>query len=132
MRFDTETNQLSWNISSNGLSGQAIAAHFHGPAGFGQEAGVQVNIGTISGLQTPLVGSAALTDAQESDLLNGLLYINIHTGLNPSGEIRGQVIVQQTNTISVPTLSQWGLISMMIVLTLLTLLQRRHHQKVHF
>jgi predicted secreted protein with PEFG-CTERM motif len=32
-----------------------------------------------------------LTDDQVSDLLDGMMYINIHTGANPNGEIRGQV-----------------------------------------
>jgi predicted secreted protein with PEFG-CTERM motif len=36
-------------------------------------------------------GSAELTPEQASSLLDGMLYINIHTGANPNGEIRGQV-----------------------------------------
>jgi hypothetical protein len=34
---------------------------------------------------------AVLTDPQESDLLNGLWYANVHTQAHGGGEIRGQV-----------------------------------------
>ena len=36
---------------------------------------------------------ATLDDIQESDLLKGLWYINIHSDFAPLGEIRGQVNV---------------------------------------
>lgn len=83
---------LSWNISWSGLSGPATAMHFHGPAAPGSNAGVQVNIGAISGLASPSNGSATISAAQATDLLAGLWYINIHTAASPGGEIRGQVV----------------------------------------
>ena len=89
--FDSSNNQLSWSIEFSGLSGPATAAHFHGPAAAGANAGVQVNIGNISGLASPMNGSAVLTAEQASSLLAGQMYINIHTESNPDGEIRGQV-----------------------------------------
>jgi hypothetical protein len=92
VKLDTVTNLLTWNISFDGLSGPAQAAHFHGPAGPGTATGVQVNIGTASGLDSPMIGSAVIDDTQETDLLAGSWYINIHTELNQSGEIRGQVL----------------------------------------
>lgn len=91
MEFDPSTNELSWTIDFSELSGPATAAHFHGPAAVGASAGVQVNIGDISGLASPMEGSAELTSDQTSSLLDGELYINIHTADNPNGEIRGQV-----------------------------------------
>ena len=36
--------------------------------------------------------SPVLTDAQVSDLNNGLYYVNIHTESNPGGEIRGNLM----------------------------------------
>ncbi|MEE9494362.1 MAG: CHRD domain-containing protein [Gammaproteobacteria bacterium] len=93
MTFDDISNLLSWNITFNGLSGPATAAHFHGAAPAGSNAGVLLNIGNISGLLDPMVGSATITAPQATDLLAGLWYINIHTALNPGGEIRGQVQV---------------------------------------
>ncbi|QAU45998.1 CHRD domain-containing protein [Bradyrhizobium guangzhouense] len=87
--YDAATKKLSWKVSYSGLSGPATAAHFHGPAEVGKNAGVAVPIPGIA--NSPAEGSATLTDAQASDLLAGKLYVNIHTAANPGGEIRGQV-----------------------------------------
>ncbi len=57
-----------------------------------------MNIGEISGLSSPMIGSTVLTPEQESSLLNGQMYINIHTELNPDGEIRGQVSCVESPT----------------------------------
>ncbi len=65
--------------------------HFRGPAAPGVTAGVQVNIGNISGLNSPSNGAAVIMLPQVSELRNGLWYINVHTVLNAPGEIRGQV-----------------------------------------
>jgi predicted secreted protein with PEFG-CTERM motif len=89
--FDSDTNELTWEIEFSELSGPATAAHFHGPAEEGENAGVQVNIGEVSGLESPMSGSAELTAEQAQMLLDGQMYINIHTEQNPDGEIRGQV-----------------------------------------
>jgi hypothetical protein len=87
--YDAASKKLSWKVSYSGLSGPATAAHFHGPADTGKNAGVMVPIPGIA--NSPVEGSATLTDAQASDLLAGKLYVNIHTAANPGGEIRGQV-----------------------------------------
>jgi len=87
--YDAATKKLSWKLTYSGLSGPATAAHFHGPAEAGKNAGVAVPIPGAA--NSPAEGSATLTDAQASDLLAGKLYVNIHTAANPGGEIRGQV-----------------------------------------
>ena len=87
--YDAATKKLSWKLTYSGLSGPATAAHFHGPAEAGKNAGVMVPIPGIA--TSPAEGSATLTDAQASDLQAGKLYVNIHTAANPGGEIRGQV-----------------------------------------
>jgi hypothetical protein len=89
--LDTISNVLSWSLSWTGLTGQPAAAHFHGPAPVGVNAGVLVNIGNISGLNSPSVGSVVVSEDVEAALLGGLLYINVHTQSFPGGEIRGQV-----------------------------------------
>ena len=91
LEFDPSNNELSWSIEFSNLTGPPSMAHFHGPAESGTNAGVQVNIGDISGLDSPMEGTAELTSEQATMLLDEELYINIHTEENPDGEIRGQV-----------------------------------------
>ena len=88
--YDAGSKKLSWTVTYSGLSGPATAAHFHGPAEAGKNAGVAVPIPNAA--SSPVKGEATLTDAQAADLLGGKYYINIHTAANPGGEIRGQVM----------------------------------------
>jgi hypothetical protein len=83
---------LEYTVQFSGLSGPPTAAHFHGPAAPGQNAGVQVNIGQAAGLTSPMKGRAQLTDKQIADLKAGRMYINVHTANHTDGEIRGQVV----------------------------------------
>jgi hypothetical protein len=86
--YDPATKQLSWKGTYSGLTGPVTAAHFHGPAKAGENAGVLVPVTAAS---SPFSGSATLDDAKVADLEAGKLYFNIHTAANPKGEIRGQV-----------------------------------------
>ena len=93
MTYDDASKKLTWHVKYSGLSGPATAAHFHGPAEAGKNAGVAVAIPNIAAGASgnEVEGSATLTDAQAADLLAGKYYVNIHTAANPGGEIRGQV-----------------------------------------
>lgn len=93
VNLDKATKTLSWTVTYSGLTGDATAAHFHGPAAPGSNAGVVVPIGTGS-VANPAMGSKVLTDAQIADLMAGKWYVNIHTKANPGGEIRGQVVAK--------------------------------------
>jgi hypothetical protein len=88
--FDTGTKKLTWKGTVSGLSGNATAAHFHGPAEPGKNAGVLVPApGVTNG---PFEGSATLTDDQAKALMGDQAYFNVHTAANPAGEVRGQVV----------------------------------------
>jgi hypothetical protein len=87
--YDAASKKLTWKLIYSGLTGPATAAHFHGPAEPGKNAGVAVAIPNAT--TSPNEGSATLTDAQAADLLAGKYYVNVHTAANPGGEIRGQV-----------------------------------------
>ncbi|WP_456427582.1 CHRD domain-containing protein [Rhodocaloribacter sp.] len=82
-------------LTVDGLSGDVTAAHFHN-APAGTDGGVMRTItddfdgNTAFGLWTandaePLTGEATAA------LLEGDLYLNLHTAANPAGEVRGQV-----------------------------------------
>ena len=90
LTYDTTSKEFTWTITFDGLTGAATAAHFHGPAEPGKNAGVAVPI-PGQNLTSPLKGKATLTDAQAADLMAGRWYVNIHTAANKGGEIRGQV-----------------------------------------
>ena len=90
--YDANTNLLTYSANWNSLSGAATMAHFHGPASTTATAPPIVTW-TLSG--NTATGTATLTDAQETDLLNGMWYANVHTAANSGGEIRGQVVATQ-------------------------------------
>ena len=83
-----DTSVLRYKVSYTGLSGPATAAHIHGPALAGQNAGVVLPFQSAA---NPIVGEFSLTPAQLADLLAGRLYVNVHTAANPGGELRGQL-----------------------------------------
>ena len=90
VKYDTTTKQLTWTVAYNDLTGPATAAHFHGPAAPGVNAGPQI---TLEGnLASPVKGDAKLSDAQAADLAKGNWYLNVHTAAHPPGEIRGQLL----------------------------------------
>jgi hypothetical protein len=86
--YDTTTKKLTYSVSYTGLTGPATAAHFHGPAAAGANAGVAVPVKDVA---SPIKAEATLTDAQAADLQGGKWYFNVHTEKNKGGEIRGQL-----------------------------------------
>jgi hypothetical protein len=90
--FDTESKAFAWTIEYSGLTGDATAAHFHGPAAPDANAGPVVPI--EGSLASPIEGEATLTDEQASQLQDGMWYFNVHTAQYPDGELRGQVTKQ--------------------------------------
>jgi len=88
MTLNLVTNELSMDLTIEGLLGPQIAQHVHGPAAVDQNGPVVF----------PLPGPGSfddftivLTDEQKQVILDGLAYINVHTMRNPGGEIRGQI-----------------------------------------
>jgi hypothetical protein len=86
--YDSDSNLLEWSVSYQDLTAALTAAHFHGPAAPAVTAGEQVGIGVGA---SPQMGSATITEVQDTDLLDGLWYVTLHTSNFPGGEIRGQV-----------------------------------------
>jgi hypothetical protein len=89
LTVDTDTKAADYTLVWSGLTGPATAAHIHGPAEQGKNAGVEIGFGKDP--VSPVKGTATLTDTQLKDLKAGLFYVNVHTAANPKGETRGQV-----------------------------------------
>jgi hypothetical protein len=89
--YDPASHTLTYNITYEGLTGPAMAAHIHGPADPGGNAPPVVPFPSAA---SPITGTATLTDEQAADLLAGKYYVNVHTGANRGGEIRGQITLQ--------------------------------------
>lgn len=116
--LDEGAGLLSWNITFSGLVGTQTAAHIHGPAAAGVNAGVQIPLGVGS----PQIGSAAVNATQIAAIKAGLYYVNIHSTLNPGGEIRGQILPIGSK---VPASNPWSLALLALALVGTAILVRR-------
>jgi hypothetical protein len=81
--YDKTSKKITYTVSITGAT--ASAMHLH-KAPVGVNGDVVVEITGTSGT------TAALTGAQETDLLAGNIYFNAHTANFPGGEVRGQVV----------------------------------------
>lgn len=88
--LDEDKNTLYINVSLSNLSGPITGMHIH-------EAATGTNGPVVFNLATFLSGNRAkgvlknITPEVITKMLNGAYYINVHTDLNPGGEIRGQI-----------------------------------------
>lgn len=100
--------QFAFSVQFQNLDGTYSASHIHGYSAPGTNSGVRFGFsptlsngnrdGTFNG-----VWNLTATDA--TNLLAGLCYVNIHSSVAPGGEIRGQLMVDN----STPTAqSTWG------------------------
>jgi hypothetical protein len=82
-KYDTATMKFTYSVTFTDLTGAATAAHFHGPAKPGENAGPIITLATPIG--SPATGEATLTKAQADDLAAGKWYLNVHTAAHPPG-----------------------------------------------
>lgn len=83
--YDKSSKELSYTVSLEGIT--ATAMHLHNGV-------VGVN-GDVVAEITGTGGTATLTVDQETDLLEGNLYLNVHSEEFPAGELRGQVVTDE-------------------------------------
>ena len=86
--YDSDAGTLSWSGSYSGLTGPAIAAHFHGPAAAGVNAPPVV---PVDASKSPFEGSAKISADVAKEFADGMIYFNVHTAKNKGGETRGQL-----------------------------------------
>jgi hypothetical protein len=90
--YNQTTKILKVSTTLTGIT--PTGGHIHTqvvPTNATKSGGVTFNFGT--NLTSPVVYATVipLTAAQETDLLNGIMYVNFHTPANPGGEIRGNL-----------------------------------------
>jgi hypothetical protein len=84
------STKLAWRLTFARLSGPATAAHIHlGAPGKAGKVVVPLCGPCASGAHGTY--TKALPGTVQTALLAGKAYVNVHTKLNPAGEIRGQV-----------------------------------------
>jgi len=83
-------NTLKWTLTFAKLTGPATAAHIH-MAAKGKSGPVVVPL--CGPCTSGVTGTAVVTPGLLSNFKKHLLYVNVHTGKNPNGEIRGQLAV---------------------------------------
>ncbi len=87
-------DSLVVRVHFSGLSGNASAAHIHGPAFTTNAVGVMVPLTVPAATEGMIEGTydlSGLTGEQRTAIMEGHTYMNIHTPDHPGGEIRGQV-----------------------------------------
>jgi hypothetical protein len=94
VELSPDETTITVNMSFSGLTGNATAAHIHGPAAAGVNAGV---LFPFTGLPAATSGAIpqqtfAINATQVGYLKTGLLYMNVHTGNFPGGELRAQLL----------------------------------------
>lgn len=89
---DTDTGEVTVTGSYEDMSSNVNAAHVHGPAAIGENAGIIFPLTHTGGQDGTLTGTAVLEDADIQTILDGLAYVNVHTVNFGPGEIRGQIL----------------------------------------
>jgi hypothetical protein len=95
-QYDTDTDELMVGLAWLGLTTEPTAAHIH-RADPGTMVGAPIiDFGALPPMTTGMLAlSLSLTPVQVTSLVDGLrdgsLYFNVHTQLNPAGEIRGNI-----------------------------------------
>jgi len=94
--YNKSTKVLSYTLTWNLTRGNATAAHFHGPAPATANAGIRIAIFTTpqTGNTGTFTAMTTLTADQETELLAGNWYCNVHSNQFPAGVIRGQMIAK--------------------------------------
>lgn len=90
--LSSDLDSLYYDVLIDGLSGAIQASHLH-LGEFGSNGAVAVDISSgISGNRiSGSVATMGVSDPLLTDMLEGGVYINVHTMMNPNGEVRGQV-----------------------------------------
>ena len=103
VEYDATTHQIYYTVTLSGLQGSVDQVHVHE----GALRGANAPILTSAPLDT-LSDVVMLLPQEESELLAGELYIDVHTSAFPDGEIRGQIDNLGATALQALTVSRAG------------------------
>jgi hypothetical protein len=90
---DTATKVLGAAVTTTGIAGTAAHIHLGAPGVSGPILFPLTQTPAGSGIWSTRI---TLSDAQLNQLMAGNYYFNVHSTAFPNGEIRGQIVAQQT------------------------------------
>ncbi len=90
LSFDIQTMTIEWEVRFDALTSAPTGIHLHGPAQPGTNAVAIIDLGG-NGLESPITGSATVTDSHAQYMLLGWSYVLLKTRRYPEGEIRGKL-----------------------------------------
>lgn len=104
--LDEANLMLTLDLSVQNLSGPATMLHLHRGAA-GTAGVVEVDLMSLIDVNengtTTASGTVAVTEDQVQAMRNGNIYFNLHTAMNPAGEVRGQVRANNAATAPLTT-----------------------------
>ena len=123
--IDPVTGAISWNFTTANVDTPTLA-HIH-------NAVAGVNGGVVFDFAARLSGSGVMSLTLANNIISNpsAFYINIHTAAHPGGAVRGQLAfaaAPSLGTNAVPTLSEWALILMALMMAGIAAMQLKRKQ----
>lgn len=93
VRAELRGDELAVTVRFSGLSSAVTAAHVHNaPVARRGAVAFPLDVGGAGGTAGEIVDTVTLTGEQIAELRGERYYVQIHTGNNPAGELRGWLL----------------------------------------
>ena len=90
--LDDQTGAYSVVGGYTCLRGDVPDIHLHGPAPVGQDGAIITQIPNSGGTSGTFSRNGTLASQLVQDMVNGLIYVQLHSSFRTGGELRGQVV----------------------------------------